>query len=138
MKTIKYVGLLSMLLMCSNIYAKLPPSSTKLYQKVAKGCKTVDITKWSHPNKELLEKNQFKVQQIQLCNKDTYPIFIGVTQYDLTYPPNVAYAKRFFTDLAQTNDKSSYAFVDSVSQKIFYVNVKRNPFKVSYEHVNYE
>jgi len=133
MKIIRLLGFLCSLVVCAETFANTqPPLSNNLYQKIAKECKDLNLNLLKDDQKDFIEEHQFRVRKIQECNKGAYVIYSGLTRYDLTYPANIEYAKKFFRAFAKLNQKDKFAVVDSFGQHIFYVNVKRKPFSVSY------
>ena len=112
------------LLFTTIIHAKLPYQKTHLYSKIAKDCQTIDWEKWNHPAKEVFRKYQIKMQKVQLCNGSRYPVFIGRSKYHLNAVPNHRYASELFASILLKNDEWPYAFVETNSQEIVYVEKK--------------
>ena len=104
--------------------AQLPYQKTHLYSKIAKNCQTVDWHKWKHPAKAVFKKYQIKLQKVQLCNDQKYPVFIGRSKYPLNAVPNYRYANEFFVSILLENNDWPYAFVETNSQEIVYVAKK--------------
>jgi len=136
MKTISYLGAMCTLILSNQSFANLPQKNNPIYQKTTK-CVDININSLKKEYKDFLKDHQYKLEKVQECNDREFPIYIGRTQYDLTYAANLAYAQRFFNALAQLNQKDSFAVVDTFSQKIFYVKVQKNPFKANYSVESY-
>lgn len=137
MKTIKLISIVSVLFLSNQSFATLPQQNNKLYTQTAKNCVSINLNSLKKDQKTFLVDHQFKVEKIQECNNREFPVYLGRTQYDLTYQTNVAYAQKFFTALAELNKKTNFALVDTFSKKIFYINVQNKPFEVSYTIDNY-
>ncbi len=95
--------------------------NTTLYTEKTKDCRDVDLATWQHPTRALLEKNDFKLERIQLCNDGHFPIF----QVQAPYDPR-GNTKDFFLPLYEhmrkANGKWPYALVDSSDGVVVYVS----------------
>ena len=125
--------MLGLALSSSQSMAKFPDANSKLYSTVAKGCKTIDLKTWQHPSKSVFKKYKIKLQKVQLCNGNKYPVFIGESEYDLSSGPNQTYAKEFFMTLLEKNAKWSYAFVETLSQEVHFVEQKQGTVHFGFE-----
>lgn len=99
--------------------------NTELYSTKASDCHDVDLATWKHPARTELEKNDIKLERVQLCNGGHYPIF----QAQVPYDPR-GYTKDYFLPLYEhmrkANGKWPYALVDSSDAVVVYVSYPKN------------
>jgi hypothetical protein len=96
-------------------------SETNLYKTVAHDCRAVRLATWQHPTKKVLLKNKVRLDALELCNKDVYPIYHVAFRYD----PESANTNDFFlplyVDMIRANGHHPFAFVDSSFNWITYI-----------------
>ncbi|QXI31550.1 hypothetical protein HU752_019525 [Pseudomonas vanderleydeniana] len=94
---------------------------TELYSSKAADCHDVDLKTWQHPARTVLEKHDIKLERVQLCNGDHYPIFTGQVPYDPT-----GQTKSFFLplyeEMRKANGKWPYAIVATSDNIVVYVS----------------
>ncbi|UXV18010.1 hypothetical protein N4P55_19275 [Pseudomonas fluorescens] len=115
------------------VYALPALKDTTLYTSTAQDCHDVDLATWQHPTRTLLEKNNFQLERIQLCNGGHYPIF----QVQAPYDPR-GQTKDFFLplyeDMRKANGKWPYALVVSSDAVVVYVSYpKADHISLDYE-----
>jgi len=124
---------LLLLLLPSLAHALPALKDTTLYTTTAHDCHDVDLATWQHPTRTLLEKNNFQLERIQLCNGGHYPIF----QVQAPYDPR-GQTKDFFLplyeDMRKANGKWPYALVVSSDAVVVYVSYpKADHISLDYE-----
>lgn len=116
---------LLLLLLPSLAHALPVLKDTTLYTTTAHNCEDVNLATWQHPTRTLLEKNNFQLERIQLCNGGRYPIF----QVQAPYDPR-GQTKDFFLPLYEhmrkANGKWPYALVDSSDAVMVYVSYPKD------------
>ncbi|MGR3886369.1 hypothetical protein [Pseudomonas sp. 1152_12] len=115
-----------LLLLLPGLAHALPAlKDTTLYTATAHDCHDVDLATWQHPTRTLLEKNNFQLERIQLCNGGHYPIF----QVQAPYDPR-GQTKDFFLPLYEhmrkANGKWPYALVVSSDAVVVYVSYPKD------------
>ena len=124
---------LLLLLLPSLAHALPALKDTTLYTTTAHDCVDINLATWQHPTRTLLEKNNFQLERIQLCNGGHYPIF----QVQAPYDPR-GQTKDFFLPLYEhmrkANGKWPYALVVSSDAVVVYVSYpKADPIALDYE-----
>lgn len=94
---------------------------TELYTTKATDCHDVDLGTWKHPARAVLEKNDIKLERVQLCNNDHYPIFTGDVPYDPTGQTKT-YFLPLYQQMRKANGSWPYALVASSDDIIVYVS----------------
>ncbi|WP_223472329.1 MULTISPECIES: hypothetical protein [unclassified Pseudomonas] len=115
-----------MLLLFPCLASALPAlENTELYSGTASDCRDVDLSTWQHPTRTVLEKNDIKLERVQLCNGGHYPIF----QVQLPYDPR-GQTKNYFLELYEqmrrANGKWPYALVASSDAVVVYVSYSKD------------
>ncbi|MGU9812650.1 hypothetical protein [Pseudomonas sp. LF052] len=127
---------LLLLLLPSLAHALPALKDTMLYTTTAHDCVDVNLTTWQHPTRTLLEKNNFQLERIQLCNGGHYPIF----QVQAPYDPR-GQTKDFFLPLYEhmrkANGKWPYALVDSSDAVVVYVSYPKDD-EISLDYEGFE
>lgn len=100
-----------------------PLEATALYREKATGCRTLDLTTWSHPTRKVMETSRVEIRKVELCNGDVYPIFTVGLPGEPLVRINDAYYNKLHAGMAQANGWHSYAFVDAERGVIIYVDV---------------
>ncbi|EFQ62077.1 hypothetical protein PFWH6_4069 [Pseudomonas fluorescens WH6] len=106
-------------------YALPALENTTLYSDTAKDCHDVDLATWQHPTRTLLEKNNFQLERIQLCNGGHYPIFQVQAPYDPRGQTKDFFLP-FYEDMRKANGKWPYALVDNSDAVVVYVSYPKN------------
>lgn len=123
-------------LLPSLAYALPALKDTTLYTTTVHDCEDVNLATWQHPTRALLEKNNFQLERIQLCNGGHYPIF----QVQAPYDPR-GQTKDFFLPLYEhmrkANGKWPYALVDSSDAVVVYVSYPKDD-KISLDYEGFE
>ncbi|WNW09769.1 hypothetical protein RRX38_00940 [Pseudomonas sp. DTU_2021_1001937_2_SI_NGA_ILE_001] len=118
--------LLVVLLALPSLAMALPAlQDTELYQRKTADCHDVDLATWHHPARAVLEKNQVKLERVQLCNQDHYPIFTGQVPYDPTGLTK-SYFLSLYQELRKANGKWPYALVATSDDIVVYVSYPAN------------
>ena len=91
---------------------------TRLYRELAHNCHPVDLTRWNHPTKRVLEKYHVKLDALELCNSDTYPIFHVHFRYDPRTNAADSFFIPFYHDMFGANSRNPMAFVDGADDEI--------------------
>lgn len=86
-------------------------AGTSLYKQTAKGCRPLDLQRWSHPTRRVLEREHIAIDKVELCNNDRYPVFTVHLRYDPN-GPNDKYFNRIFWELFMANGRNPYSLVD--------------------------
>jgi len=127
---------LLLLLLPSLAHALPALKDTMLYTTTAHDCVDVNLATWQHPTRTLLEKNNFQLERIQLCNGGHYPIF----QVQAPYDPR-GQTKDFFLPLYEhmrkANGKWPYALVDSSDAVVVYVSYPKDD-EISLDYEGFE
>ncbi|WP_426178328.1 hypothetical protein [Pseudomonas sp. TWRC1-2] len=127
---------LLLLLLPSLAHALPALKDTTLYTTTVHDCEDVNLATWQHPTRTLLEKNNFQLERIQLCNGDHYPIF----QVQAPYDPR-GQTKDFFLPLYEhmrkANGKWPYALVDSSDAVVVYVSYPKDD-EISLDYEGFE
>ncbi|AZF65109.1 MULTISPECIES: hypothetical protein [unclassified Pseudomonas] len=127
---------LLLLLLPSLAHALPVLKDTTLYTTTAHDCVDVNLATWQHPTRTLLEKNNFQLERIQLCNGGHYPIF----QVQAPYDPR-GQTKDFFLPLYEhmrkANGKWPYALVDSSDAVVVYVSYPKDD-EISLDYEGFE
>lgn len=126
-----------LLLLLPSLANALPVlKDTTLYTTTAHDCVDVNLATWQHPTRTLLEKNNFQLERIQLCNGGHYPIF----QVQAPYDPR-GQTKDFFLPLYEhmrkANGKWPYALVDSSDAVVVYVSYPKDD-EISLDYEGFE
>lgn len=151
MKIMRMLGILNVYLLSTTLWANQVPNQknndnaiyidqfkqTQLYQNFAHDCRILDLEHWTHPSLGVFKKFHIKIEQVQLCNQGKYPIFIGESKYDLSSTPNQKYANDFFTALAKSNAYWSFAFVETLSQDIHYLDIQKKTLQIDHQYESY-
>ncbi|WP_248749263.1 hypothetical protein [Pseudomonas sp. MWU15-20650] len=129
--------LLPLLLLLPGLAYALPAlKDTTLYTHTAQDCHDVDLATWQHPTRALLERNNFQLERIQLCNGGHYPVF----QVQAPYDPR-GQTKDFFLPLYEqmrkANGKWPYALVDSSDAVVVYVSYPKDD-EISLDYEGFE
>ncbi|CAD5198708.1 hypothetical protein [Pseudomonas sp. FEN] len=99
--------------------------NTELYSSTVNDCHDVDLVAWQHPTRAVLEKDDIKLERVQLCNGGHYPIF----HVQLPYDPR-GQTKSYFTplyeQLRKANGKWPYALVVSSDAVVVYVSYSKD------------
>ncbi|MCJ7958928.1 hypothetical protein NTD89_12080 [Pseudomonas sp. 14P_5.3_Bac1] len=123
-------------LLPSLAYALPALKDTTLYTTTVHDCEDVNLATWQHPTRALLEKNNFQLERIQLCNGGHYPIF----QVQAPYDPR-GQTKDFFLPLYEhmrkANGKWPYALVDSSDAVVVYVSYPKDD-EISLDYEGFE
>ncbi|WP_455911043.1 hypothetical protein [Pseudomonas putida] len=123
-------------LLPSLAYALPALKDTTLYTTTVHDCEDVNLATWQHPTRALLEKNNFQLERIQLCNGGRYPIF----QVQAPYDPR-GQTKDFFLPLYEhmrkANGKWPYALVDSSDAVVVYVSYPKDD-EISLDYEGFE
>ncbi|TVT92158.1 hypothetical protein [Pseudomonas sp. RGB] len=123
-------------LLPSLAYALPALKYTTLYTTTVHDCEDVNLATWQHPTRALLEKNNFQLERIQLCNGGHYPIF----QVQAPYDPR-GQTKDFFLPLYEhmrkANGKWPYALVDSSDAVVVYVSYPKDD-EISLDYEGFE
>jgi hypothetical protein len=117
------------------IVAASPPSldQTELFTSRTHDCRPQNLTTWSHPAKQVLQKNAVGLDAVQLCNEGKYPIFTVKFPYD-PRARTTDWFHRLYARMAQANGFWSFSFVDVVDNVIVNVTVdKTHQINVGYE-----
>jgi hypothetical protein len=116
---------------------KLP--QTTLYTKIATECETVDLLKWSHPTRRVLEKLDIKIEKVELCNHRTYPIFHVLMKYDPVYHSKDAakYFRSLWIGMMDANGWNPWALVDKNGNTITYIKKSNIKGSVDLDHETY-
>ena len=127
---------LLLLLLPSLAHALPALKDTTLYTTTVHDCEDVNLATWQHPTRALLEKNNFQLERIQLCNGGHYPIF----QVQAPYDPR-GQTKDFFLPLYEhmrkANGKWPYALVDSSDAVVVYVSYPKDD-EISLDYEGFE
>ncbi|WP_404483853.1 hypothetical protein ABWL43_19960 [Pseudomonas sp. HT11] len=127
---------LLLLLLPSLAHALPALKDTTLYTTTVHDCEDVNLATWQHPTRTLLEKNNFQLERIQLCNGGRYPIF----QVQAPYDPR-GQTKDFFLPLYEhmrkANGKWPYALVDSSDAVVVYVSYPKDD-EISLDYEGFE
>lgn len=110
-----------LLLLPSLAYALPALEDTELYSSKATDCHDVDLATWKHPARAVLEKNDVKLERVQLCNDGHYPIFTGEVPYDPTGQTKT-YFLPLYQQMRKANGKWPYAIVASSDDIVVYVS----------------
>ncbi len=105
---------------------------TKLYKSIATGCISVDLMSWSHPTKSLLIKKGVKLEQVQLCNKNRYPVFYVEFPYD-PQGQTKDYFLPLYADMKKANAGWPYSFVATSDNTIVSVKYQKKSMSIDYE-----
>ncbi len=100
-------------------------AGTALYTTTVHGCRAVDLTTWHHRTRDVLRLAQVRVQGVQLCNGDRFPVFTAVLPYDVD-GPNDRLLNRLYADLAEANGFWSFALVDPEAALVTTVTIDRS------------
>lgn len=94
-----------------------PLDETRLYTQTAHDCRTVDLTTWTHPTKQVLERRRVVLEKLQLCNGSRYPIFTVHFKYD---PRGLTtdYFHPLYAEMANANGFWPFSFVDTADDVI--------------------
>lgn len=98
---------------------------TELFSSKATDCHDVDLRTWQHPARAVLEKNDIKLERVQLCNAGHYPIFTGQVPYDPTGQTK-NYFLPLYQELRKANGKWPYAIVATSDDIVVYVSYPAN------------
>jgi hypothetical protein len=88
-----------------------PLAATDLYTKITHDCHSLDLSKWRHPTRTVLENAGVQIVKVELCNDNKYPIFTVNFKYD----PEAATDDFFdplYAKMAAANGFWPYSFVD--------------------------
>jgi hypothetical protein len=100
----------------------LPPiEKTALFTKIARDCQTIELNQWNHPIRSILGKYKIKIEQVQLCNSNKYPIFFVDLPYD-PMGPNENFYNPLFDKVRTANGKWPYSFVDTNDNTIINIS----------------
>lgn len=111
-------------------------AETELYTTTVHGCRTVDLTSWRHPTREVLQASRAQVREVQLCNDDQFPVFTVSLPYDID-GPNDRQLNRLYADLAAANGFWSLALVDLAADVVITLEVDRQSYSVSPTYENF-
>ena len=115
-----------------------PLGESSLYKDLARDCRTLDLTHWSHPTRYVLERAEIAIKKVELCNHDVYPIFTVAIKYDPN-GPNGEYYNRLFVAMAEANGFHSFSLVDTNFDMIMNIAVKgKHEIVVDYEEFTRE
>lgn len=98
---------------------------TELYSSKATDCHDVDLATWQHPARVVLEKNDIKLERVQLCNEGHYPVFTGQVPYDPTGQTKT-YFLPLYQEMRKANGKWPYAIVANSDNIVVYVSYPAN------------
>ncbi|WP_410210232.1 hypothetical protein [Aquirhabdus sp.] len=118
-------------------------SETRLFTEIAKDCHPVDLKNWSHPTLKVLKKYDLKLDALDLCNNDTYPIFYTVFKYDVSfnYEPSLMRNNHYFLpleyDMARANSWHSYSIVDRDRKEMLNIKVNKKKRSTQDEYDRY-
>ncbi|NVZ23709.1 hypothetical protein [Pseudomonas costantinii] len=126
-----------LLLLLPGLAHALPAlKDTTLYTNTAHDCHDVDLATWQHPTRTLLEKNNFQLERIQLCNGGHYPIFQVQAPYDPRGQTKDFYLP-LYEQMRKANGKWPYALVDSSDAVVVYVSYPKGD-SISLDYEGYE
>jgi hypothetical protein len=84
---------------------------THLYRATATGCEPVEISRWTHPAKAVLERRgSANLEWAELCNSRTYPIFGVRFKFDPRGRTS-DYFRPLYLEVLQANNGWPLAFV---------------------------
>ncbi|WP_410210233.1 hypothetical protein [Aquirhabdus sp.] len=112
-------------------------SETRLFTEIAKDCHPVDLKNWSHPTLKILKKYHLKLDALDLCNNDTYPIFYTVLKYDPGVGATNSFYKPFERDMTIANSWYSYSVVDRENKQMLNIKVNKKPPSIAEEYDAY-
>jgi hypothetical protein len=127
--------LISVAIACFPITALCAPplEESSLYKDLTRDCRTLDLKRWSHPTRHVLERAGIEIKKVELCNHDSYPVFTVAIKYDPN-GPNDKYYNRLYVAMAEANGFHSFSLVDSTFGVIMNIAVKgKHEIAVDYE-----
>lgn len=108
-------------------------ADTELFLKIAQSCRSVDLRSWEHPTTRVLRDAGTRVESVQLCNDDHYPVYTVSFKYD----PRTATSSYFhplYTRMAAANGYWPFSFVDVADNVVVNVAVdKKHQLQISYD-----
>ncbi len=108
---IKRRGSIVLGLMLAQPACAAPLTGTDLYTKIAHDCQSLDLSKWHHPTRTVLENAGVQIIKVELCNDGKYPIFTVGFKYDPQGQTD-DYFNPLYAKMADANGFWPYSFVD--------------------------
>lgn len=115
---------------------KLP--QTDLYTATAHDCRVVDLSAWRHPTRGVLFKAGAKIDKIELCNNEKFPIFTVRLKSDPRSPGNTRAFDRLYIQIAEANDWWPYALVDEIDGVVVNVATEKTTHRIDVSIQDYD
>lgn len=112
-------------------------SDTALFTKIAHDCHTVDLIKWRHPTRDVLQAAEIRIEGVQLCNDGKFPVFTVAPKYD----PRTAtgdYYHKLYAKLAEANGWWSYALIDTVDNVVVEIKPRKQPRALDIDYEDFQ
>lgn len=100
-------------------------SDTDLYAKQVHGCRTVALSGWHHPVRNVLEAGDASIDKVELCNDEHFPVFTVKLKYDPSSPETASFYDQLYAKIAQANGWWSYALVDESDDEVIIVTTDK-------------
>ena len=111
-----------------------PLDAAALYTQKTRACRTLDLTTWSHPTRQVMESQRVEIQKVELCNGGVYPIFTVALPGEPLVGVNDAFFNKLYVRMVAANGYHSFAFVDTGRGVIVYVEAKgRKAIETNYD-----
>ncbi len=108
-------------LSCGQALAAPALRDTALYAKIAHGCHAVALDHWSQPTLAVLARFKIDLTGVDLCNRETYPIYQVEFRYDPN-GPNASFFNPLIQEMAVANGYWPFAFVDDGFKTVITLN----------------
>src|SRR5579871_3659596 len=112
MAKVSSVSLLVSVLIFAQPAGATPLAGSDLYTKIAHDCHSLDLSKWQHPTRTVMENAGVQIIKVELCNGGKYPIFTVGFKYDPQGQTD-DYFDPLYANMAQANGFWPYSFVDT-------------------------
>lgn len=102
-------------------------NQTRLFTETAEDCLNVDLDKWVHPTKTVLEHNAVEIVSVSLCNDGKYPIFYVRFKYD-PQGQTADYFKPLYKKMKKANSNYPFSFVALSDNTVVRVSFRKNGY----------
>ena len=96
---------------------------TALFAQVVQDCSPLTGQTWRHPTKAVLAKHKVEIDQVQLCNGGTSPIFYVRLPYD-PQGKTASYFGPLYKKMRAANGGWPFAFVAVSDNTVVYVRYR--------------
>lgn len=100
-------------------------SDTILYTQIVKDCHSIQLDDWQHPVRNVLEKSMAKIEKVELCNGNVYPIFTVYLPSGRSFAEGSKYYNELLENIARANGWWSYAIVDKTNNTVTEISINK-------------